>query len=722
MSRIFDRTVIIIFERLKQTWLTLLLMAVIVVSVTSSVNATRRWLDPEPLVWCALFGALYGMLLAVSRFRVRTLLTLNVLTSIGAVLLLVGRIVPSLPTLSSLSFSDSLRLMNTRILTQFQNVESESLLRLAMGLVLWSVCVWFICSVARRKRGLDGLLPCAVVIVVDSLLNGREASLSFEFIAGSVLLIARTAYTDRLNDWQKRRIAYPELIFEEWLVSAALVSLIVITFAWLSTPEAQRSIKEFLERFQSVEEVSPSNNQPAPLPLAASAQVPDLSRIGLPIPDSNATVMWVALSDAAPPPIEAGPAAAQPPRHYWRSDVFTTYNGVGWETDAYDEVVISEDPLSFTTPGRYAVNQAYTLAAPSNEVLFSVNKPISASAEVELRIVAPGDDALARGNVSEYSVISWATRVTVLLLDEDSLDYPPDIQAAYLQLPSTLPQRVRDLAARITEGANTPFEKALRIQDYLRLTYPYNLDVPPPPSGDAVDYFLFDVRTGFCSYYASAMAVMLRAEGVPARVVSGFAMGQYDYDRNAYRVPASAAHAWVEVYFPSYGWIEFEPTAALAVFTYGDTLTPLGPERVLTLPSVIAPQLEAVLWLSVLIVLVAITFVVLYYRRAFSASGDLHNQSRALYWRMRRALVQTGLVVPINTTPNEFLKIGSDHLIGYVRLHAALEHITSLYTSAVYTRNELTTEDVQTSRAQWRRAWPEWLRLRLSTMRGVRQL
>ena len=86
-----------------------------------------------------------------------------------------------------------------------------------------------------------------------------------------------------------------------------------------------------------------------------------------------------------------------------------------------------------------------------------------------------------------------------------------------------------DLAARIVAGASTPYQMATRIQDYLRLTYPYSLSVPPPAQGqDVVDYFLFEAQSGFCSYYASAMAVMLRSQGVPARVATGFATGTYD--------------------------------------------------------------------------------------------------------------------------------------------------------------------------------------------------
>jgi transglutaminase-like putative cysteine protease len=85
-----------------------------------------------------------------------------------------------------------------------------------------------------------------------------------------------------------------------------------------------------------------------------------------------------------------------------------------------------------------------------------------------------------------------------------------------------------------------------------------------------VDYYLFEAEGGFCSYYASAMAVMLRSIGIPSRVVSGYAMGSYDPEMAAYKVVESDSHAWVEVYFPELGWVEFEPTASRPVFAHSD--------------------------------------------------------------------------------------------------------------------------------------------------------
>ncbi|WP_026486744.1 transglutaminase family protein [Caldanaerobius polysaccharolyticus] len=149
----------------------------------------------------------------------------------------------------------------------------------------------------------------------------------------------------------------------------------------------------------------------------------------------------------------------------------------------------------------------------------------------------------------------------------------PDSMKRYLQLPDELPQRVKDLALKITEGYKTPFDKALAIEAYLR-QYEYNLDVPSTPaSRDFTDYFLFELKKGYCTYYASAMAVMLRCVGIPARYVTGFIYRASDSGESAqggYKaVTDAAAHAWVEAYFPGYGWVNFEPTPFYLPLYYG---------------------------------------------------------------------------------------------------------------------------------------------------------
>jgi transglutaminase-like putative cysteine protease len=136
----------------------------------------------------------------------------------------------------------------------------------------------------------------------------------------------------------------------------------------------------------------------------------------------------------------------------------------------------------------------------------------------------------------------------------------------YLALPESLPDRVREFTQAITSDAETQYDKAIQVESFLR-SLPYDLEVTAAPNGrDFVDYFLFDLKRGYCMYSATAMTVMLRELGIPSRLVEGFAIPptlSFTEDatgRRTYTVLNAQAHAWVEAYFPTYGWITFDPT------------------------------------------------------------------------------------------------------------------------------------------------------------------
>lgn len=160
-----------------------------------------------------------------------------------------------------------------------------------------------------------------------------------------------------------------------------------------------------------------------------------------------------------------------------------------------------------------------------------------------------------------YSVVSEVPTPSRQDLEVGLEGVPPEVQARYTKLPSDLPSRVRDLAFQIAGGEPTILGKAEAIQEWLRDNTLYRLEIPPPPRGtDSVDYFLFEEREGYCEHIASAMTVMLRALGVPARFATGYDAGDRNVFSGFYEVKASDAHSWVEVYFPRVGWIQFDPT------------------------------------------------------------------------------------------------------------------------------------------------------------------
>ena len=161
-----------------------------------------------------------------------------------------------------------------------------------------------------------------------------------------------------------------------------------------------------------------------------------------------------------------------------------------------------------------------------------------------------------------YAMVSYVSVASGEELREANTNYSTFITDHYLQLPGSLPQRVRDKAVELTAGSDNPYDKAEAISEYLRsetFTYSQEIDAPPR-DGDGVDFFLFETQTGYSDYYASSMVVMLRAVGVPARLAAGYAPGQLDTENNVRVIRDYDSHGWAQVFFPEYGWIDFEPT------------------------------------------------------------------------------------------------------------------------------------------------------------------
>lgn len=143
--------------------------------------------------------------------------------------------------------------------------------------------------------------------------------------------------------------------------------------------------------------------------------------------------------------------------------------------------------------------------------------------------------------------------------------YSEEVYSLYTGIPDGVPERVIELANEITSSYTTAYAKVKSLANYLRENYHYTLNPSYPPSDrDFVDYFLFEGKEGYCSYFASALCVMTRAIGIPSRYVEGFLLPEKSGRDNSYLVTNQNAHAWVEVYLEGVGWVTFEPTPPMA--------------------------------------------------------------------------------------------------------------------------------------------------------------
>jgi hypothetical protein len=250
---------------------------------------------------------------------------------------------------------------------------------------------------------------------------------------------------------------------------------------------------------------------------------------------------------------------------FWKAISYDFYTGNGWRTTETDKVERVTPP----SLGREKIDVTFEMQVPQQNLLFAASEPVRASVPHQFQTGSDRSYSIAvrsvRNTPDKYTVTSYVSVADKAALRRASNTYPDYIRQKYLQLPSTLPQRVRDLARKIAGEQDDPYDKAEVIEAFLRTTYRYAPSVrAPPPGRDPVDFFLFDMKEDFCEYFASAMVVMLRELGVPARFVEGYTAGTLDPTTGKFVVKELDAHAWVEVYFPLYGWIEFEPTPSQA--------------------------------------------------------------------------------------------------------------------------------------------------------------
>jgi protein-glutamine gamma-glutamyltransferase len=262
---------------------------------------------------------------------------------------------------------------------------------------------------------------------------------------------------------------------------------------------------------------------------------------------------------------------------YHRGLAFDVFNGTGWSVSDLDGKHIATagrySMFDFTKSGEKAyitafidteqVYSSYYLERDMPNMIYAPYRPdmiffpvsqLVLDKNLSVRIPA----VLLKGTV--YTVVSSIPSSAQTTLARVPAGPCPEAEKDYCSKAYLTP-RISKLAHSITDGSPYLLQKLIKIENYLTYNYKYDMNAPRAPRGsNAVEYFLFDSKTGFCEHFASAMAVLARAVDIPARVVTGFAPGEYNPFSGYFEVRGSDAHAWVEVYFPIAGWMTFDPT------------------------------------------------------------------------------------------------------------------------------------------------------------------
>jgi transglutaminase-like putative cysteine protease len=560
--------------------LAVVLLAAVVMAPTLSLAATSWVAGSQFVLWLGPVGLLLG--LVFSRLRRPPLLLHTVGCLLGEGLALWA----AASTLPQATLEGRLHVLAQRFAAWLTVVRAGGqatdnlLFVLALGILVWFVAYTSAYAVVRQGSPWWAVFANGAVLLVNAAYRGRTDLYLPIYLLASLLLVVRLTLAAHERAWRATGLSYPRGLAGSATGFGGLLATGVLALAFLApaAPAAAGAI----DRLRAIVQSQP--------PLEALEQVrAELERVFAGVPGQGRDselgfggTMTLQEEFRPGPRIVAEIRSAR--GRYWRAITYGDYTGRGWRatTGTTRQQIESNEPHESVYAARVDLEQRVRVRASRGDTLLAAAHPrqVGLSALVEYSAGLGGDPlatdlasslraSRARVPGAEYSVISAVSVADEAALRAAGTSYPPWIVQRYGQAPAT-PERVRQLASRLAPSSLTPFERARAIEGYLRASMRYELKVAAPPAGrDGVDYFLFDSREGYCDYFATAMTVLLRSAGVPARVASGYAVGEQDAATGSWIVRDANAHSWVEVFFPRYGWIEFEPSPIRPVVERG---------------------------------------------------------------------------------------------------------------------------------------------------------
>lgn len=578
--------------KLEEGWSTLfLLWAMIMISSMAIAQADLIvGLHVIPLV--GTVALIVGTLLAKSRFSANTAHTFAVIYGIFVVFVIVGTV----DAFAGMPWRD-------RILHPTDGIISRQLIwlqKLVTGgtsrdgfifvfqtsFIYWALgytATWY---TFRKPRVWRAVIPSGLVLLSVVYYYAGPRPLEFYlalYLLLALLFVARTYLVEQEKGWLASAVRYEKGIWFNFVRAGFIVALLALAFTWRLPPLAASATmgdalsgargpwREFQDNwtrmFSALRTYGTNTTDP----------YQDTLVLGGPRTVGNTAVMDIIV------PREL-------PYVYWQAKVYHTYkDGGGWDSldESFTEHFPDEGPISHPfTADREVITQTVISYLPNSSLIYGapdiidVDRPINVYASRDdngNQLVSQVRSKFVLQLGDQYEVTSRLSLADATSLRTADTNYPDWIDEIYLQLPDSVTPETLALAEELTAPYDNPFDKAISVRDYLRENIVYNDQIQATPDGiDPVHYTLFVSQEAYCNYYASAMAVMLRSQGVPARVVGGYAQGSFDPETNSYRVQASNSHTWVEVFFPGYGWIQFEPTASIPAWDRPETVDESG--------------------------------------------------------------------------------------------------------------------------------------------------
>ena len=453
-----------------------------------------------------------------------------------------------------------------------------------LAVLYWFLTLNTLWHIFRINRVWLAILPPGIVLIT-TIVNALTPNHLEWYLAGylffSLILIIHSHLVEQEYHWYMNQTRYPRQLRQTVLRIGAVMALIVTTFSWVAPVSQDNNNWEQFEEFLGSDPLEQLRDLWQRL-------FPNLEGQGLATADYYGGDRLdlsgpVQLGDDPVMQVNVSEDLAKQ-RLYWRSTIFDTYHNGSWTHQRDIRVHKESSGMVFNTgdyASRQTLSQTYDLEIPATSLIYAAPQPQEIRVPVEAEIncvdgqnsncvnddrevdvaVVRSRDILRAGD--SYTVVSSVSVATAEELRDTNNQFPAWVTDDYLQGGNEIDPQLRQLTEQILAqyGATSNYDKAKAIEHWLRNNISYNELIPPPPSGrDPVTWFIFEQREGYCNYFATSMVLMLRSEGIPARMAAGFAQGEYDPTTQTYNVIERDAHTWVEVYFSGYGWIEFEPT------------------------------------------------------------------------------------------------------------------------------------------------------------------
>lgn len=565
---------------------TALLLTVGLLLVPAFAMRAAAWTTGlEQLIPITLLSVLFGFLLARSHYDELLSLLISGVYSLGFIGLITAL------TIEGGTLLDRVAGIFLRSAVWLQALVGGGIAQDNLIFVLFlSVLFWFLghntaWHIFRIDRVWRAILPPGLVVLVNIFYYTGDVSLGgylAVYLVLALLLIVRSTIDTQEWEWYLKRVAFPPELRHQFLRWGAVLALLLVGVAWALPTGAQNDNLERVQDFLNsdpLEQINDLLNR-----LFASLESEGLVTADYYGGNSLQLGGAIQLGDQPVMLVQAPPLFGQGTRYYWRSRIFTQYEGGRWTPSATVRLTIPEagfavqDAAVALPEARQNISQQLTMVIGASRLVYAAPQPavVDLPVSIDMSYVDENQRLMDVSVIRPLEVLRsgdvYSIQSSISVADAPSLRtagsvYPQWIAQNYLQVGSSVTQRTRDLAFQIVSDANatTPYDQAKAIERWLRANITYDETIAGPPPGiDPVDWVLFDSRRGYCNYYASAMTMLLRSVGVPARMAAGFSQGEWNEASGAYLVRERDAHTWVEVYFPGFGWVEFEPTAAQA--------------------------------------------------------------------------------------------------------------------------------------------------------------